>query len=108
MHSSGNRLHTVPDVAHQAVGSIPDVRGCRADGVVEVILVDRAGVVPTESLVVVAVLGLELLQAVTVLGALSAITDHLEDGAGGVVGVELGTVVGLHETRVADAVVGLI
>lgn len=94
-------------MAHQAVGSIADVRGSGTDGVVEIGLVDRAGVVGTEGLVVVAVLGLELLQAVAVLGALGAVADHLEDAAGGVVGVELGAVVGLHQARVADAVVGL-
>lgn len=94
-------------MTHQAVGRIPDIRARGANGVVEVPLVDRPRVVPTERLVVVAVLLLELLQAITVLGALGAVADHLEDAAGGVFGVELGTVVRLHEARVADSIVGL-
>lgn len=95
-------------MAHQAVGRISDIRARGPDRVVEVPLVDRARVVRTERLVVVAVLLLELLQAVTVLGALGAVADHLEDAAGGVVGVELGAVVRLHEARVADSVVCLV
>lgn len=95
-------------MAHEAVGRIPDIRARGADGVVKVALVDRPRVVRTECLVVVAVLLLELLQAITVLGALGAVTDHLEDAAGGVVGVELGAVVRLHEARVADSIVGLV
>lgn len=95
-------------MAHQAVGSIANIRGRRADRVVEVPLVDRARVVRTEGLVPVAVLLLELLQSVTILGSLGAVADHLENTAGGVLGVELGAIVGLHEARVADSVVGLI
>lgn len=94
-------------MAHQAVGRVPDIRARGADGVVEVPLVDRPRVIRTERLVVVAVLLLELLQAIAVLGALGAVADHLKDAAGGVVGVELGAVVRLHEARVADSVVGL-
>lgn len=94
-------------MAHQAVGRIADIRGRRPHGVVEVLLVDRARVVATEGLVVVSVLRLELLQAIAVLGALGAVADHLEDATGGVLGVELGAVVGLHQARVADSVVGL-
>lgn len=95
-------------MAHQPIGSVPDIQGRCAHGVVQVPLVHRARVVRPERLVVVSILRMELLQPGPVLGALSAVSDHLEDRGRRVVGVPLGAVVGLHEAWVADAVVGLL
>jgi len=47
-------------------------------------------------------------QAVASRSALSTILDHVPDGLVGMLGVELGTVVGLHDTRVRNAVVCLL
>ena len=93
-------------MAHEPVGDGLDISSGGADGVVEVGLVHGSGVVPAEGLVVVVVAGVELLEAVAGRGALGAVADHLEDAALGVAVVEGDTGVGLHDARVADAVVG--
>lgn len=53
-----------------------------------------------------AVVVIEILhEAVAFGGALGAVLDHVVDGLVGVLGVEVGAVVGLHKTWVGDAVV---
>lgn len=95
-----------PLVTHQPVGSLLHIIRRRAHGIVQVGLVHAAGVIPTEGLVVVPILGMQLLQPISILGALGAIADHLQDTSLGIGRVEGDAVVRLHDARVADAVVG--
>ena len=99
-------LHTSPLVSHEPVGNRLHIRPRRANRIIEIVLVHAAGIVAAEGLVVVVIAGIELLEAVAGLGALGAVADHLEDAAAGVGRVEGDAGVGLHDARVADAVVG--
>lgn len=92
-------------MSHEPVCDGLDISAGGANGVVEIILVHGPGVVAAESLVVVVVPGVELLQAVSGRSTLGAVADHLEDAALGVARVERDTGVGLHDAGVADAVV---
>lgn len=104
--------------ASETVGNIGRVATGSSEGVVEVVVVDRAavvhasrGIVVTSTIVVGGSPGLvkSLAKTITVGGSGSAVADHLDDlvvGARVDTGAVTGAVVGLHETRVADTVVG--
>lgn len=94
-------------MTHQAVRSVSDIRSCGTLGIVEIVLVDGSRIVRTECLVVIAVLLVKLLQARTVFGAFGTVSDHLEDTAGRVLGIERDAVVTLHQARVVDSIVSL-
>ena len=93
-------------MSHKPVGNRLNVSAGSANGVVEIVLVHGPGVVAAERFVVVVVPGVQLLEAVSGRGPLGPIADHLEDAALGVARVESDAGVGLHDARVADAVVG--
>lgn len=92
-------------MSHEPVGNRLDISASGANGVVEIILVHRSRVVAAESLVVVVVPCVQLLQAITGRSTLGTVADHLENAALGVAWVESDTGVGLHDARVTDAVV---
>ena len=92
-------------MSHESVGNSLNISTGSANWVVEIILVHRARVVSAESLVVVAVPSIKLLQAVPRRGTLGTVANHLDDAAVGIVRVESDTSVGLHDARVTDAVV---
>lgn len=92
-------------MSHEPVGNRLDISASGANRVVEIILVYGARVVAAESLVVVVVPSVQLLQAITGRSTLGTIADHLENAALGVARVESDTGVGLHDARVADTVV---
>ena len=106
MKIPSSSLHTSPLVSHEPVGNRLDISTSSADGIVEIVLVHGPGVVAAERLVVVVVPGVELLEAVPGRGTLGAVADHLEDAAFRIARVEGDAGVGLHDARVADAVVG--
>lgn len=119
-----NSLHLQPALsggkgpASETVGNIGAVASSAAKTVVEVVVVNRAAVVHARSSKVVSLrtsasstssLSKSLLKTVTVLSTGSAVTNHLEDrvpGAGVDASARARAVVRLHETRVADTVVG--
>ncbi len=92
-------------MTHEPVGNRLNISTGSTNRVVEIVLVHRPRVVSTEGLVVVVVSSIQLLQAISGGGSLSAITDHLENAALGVAGVESDASVRLHDTRIADTVV---
>ena len=92
-------------MSHEPVGNRLNISTGSANRVVEIILVHGARVIPAESLIVVAVSLIQLLQAVPGRSALGAVANHLEDAALGIVRVEGDAGVGLHDARVPDAVV---
>ena len=93
-------------MTHEPVRNRLDISTRGAHRVVEVSLIHRPRVVAAESLIVVAVLGIQLLQSIARRRTLRTITDHLKDATLRVARVERDTGVGLHDARVPDAVVG--
>ena len=93
--------------AGETVGEIGDVTGSRACGFAQVATErNDTAVVASGGGVGVAVVDEVLHEAVAGCGALRAVLHHVVDGLVGVVGVEFGTSVRLHETGVGDAAVG--
>ena len=93
-------------MTHEPVRNRLNISTSSANRVIEIFLVHRPRVIAAESLVVVVILSIQLLQTIPRLGALGAVANHLENAALGVVGVESDAGVGLHDTRVTDTVVG--
>jgi hypothetical protein len=89
----------IRDVAHIATG-----RACRSTQIAIHGL--DAAVVASGGGVSVRVVVQVVYQAVTVAGALDAVLDHVPDRLVGVVGVELDTLVGLHDAWVVHAAGG--
>ena len=94
-------------MAHEPVSNRLNISTRGAHRVIEISLVHRPRVVSAESLIVIAVLGVQLLQSVPRRSTLRTIPDHLKDASLRVSGIECDTGVGLHDARVSDAVVGL-
>ena len=105
------------DPASEAVGHVGSVTRGRSEALIEVVIVDGSAVVLASSRVGsastrpdrAACLGEDLLEASAMSSSGSAVADHEEDlvkGAGADLEAAALTVVGLHETRVDDAVVG--
>jgi len=93
--------------ASQTVGEIGDIASCRACSFAQVATQrDNAAVVASGGGVGVAVVDEVLHEAVAGCGSLCAVLHHVVNGLVGVVGVEFGTSVRLHETGVGDAAVG--
>ena len=92
-------------MSHEPIGNRLNISTGSANWVVEIILVHRARVVSAESLVVVAVPSIQLLQAVPGRSTLGTVADHLENAAMRIARVESDTSVGLHDARVTDTVV---
>ena len=97
--------HTSPLVTHEPVRNRLDISTRGANRVVEVSLIYGPRVVAAESFIVIAVLGVQLLQSVPGRRTLRTIADHLKDATLRVAGIERDTGVGLHDARVPDAVV---
>ena len=93
-------------MTHEPVGNGLNIGSRSTNGVVEIVLVHRPRVVAAESLVVVVVPRIQLLQAISGRGTFGTVANHLENAALGVARVECDTSVGLHDTRVSDTVVG--
>ena len=93
-------------MTHEPIGNRLNIGSGSTNRVIEIILVHRSRVISAESLIVVVVPGIKLLQAVSGGGSLSAIPDHLENATLGVTGVESNTSVGLHDARISNTVVG--
>lgn len=91
-------------MTHKPISNRLNIGSSSTDRIIEIILVHRSRVVSAESLIVVVVPSIQLLQAIPGGGSLSAITDHLENAALRVAGVESDTSVGLHDARVSDAI----
>lgn len=93
--------------AGQTVGEIGDITGGRACGFAQVATQrNDTAVVASGGGVGVAVVDEVLHEAVAGCGSLCAVLHHVVDGLVGVVGVEFGTSVRLHETGVGNATVG--
>ena len=92
-------------MSHEPVGNRLNISTGSANWVVEIVLVHRARVVSAESLVVVAVPSIQLLQAVPGRSTFGTVANHLEDAAMRIARVESDTSVGLHDARVTDTVV---
>lgn len=92
-------------MSHEPVGNRLDISTGSANWVVEIILVHGARVISAESLIVVAVSSIQLLQAIPGRSALGTVANHLENAALGIIRVESDTSVGLHDARVTDTVV---
>ena len=93
-------------MAHEPVSNRLNINTRGANRVIEIALIHRPRVVAAESLVVVAVLGVQLLQPIPRRRTLRTVADHLKDATLRVAGIERDTGVGLHDARVADAIVG--
>lgn len=93
-------------MTHEPIGNRLNIASGSTNRVVEIILVYRSRVISAESLIVVMVPSIKLLQAVSGGGSLSAIPDHLENATSWVAGVESDTSVGLHDARISNTVVG--
>lgn len=93
--------------AGQAVGKIGNIAGCRACGLTQVATqrYDTA-VVTSRGAVGIAIVDEVLHEAVTGCSSLCAVLHHVVDGLVGVMRVEFGTSVRLHEAGVGDATVG--
>ena len=98
--------HTSPLVPHEPVSDRLDIGTRGANWIIEIALIHRPRVVAAESLIVVAVPGVQLLQSVPRRRTLRTIADHLKNATLRVARVERDTGVGLHDARVTDAVVG--
>lgn len=99
-------LHTSPLVTHEPVGNGLNISTSSTNRVIEIVLVHGPRIVSAESLVVVVVSSIQLLQTISGRCSFSTITNHLENAALRVAGIESDTSVGLHDARVADTVVG--
>ena len=103
IHQSSS--HTGPLVPHEPVRNRLNISTRGAYRVVEISLIHRPRVVAAESLIVIAVLGVQLLQSVPRRSPLRTIADHLKDATLRVARIERDTGVGLHDAWVADAIV---
>ena len=90
---------------HEPVSNRLNISTRGADRVIEISLIHRPRVVSAESLIVVAVLGIQLLQSISRRSALRTVADHLKDAALRIARIERDTGVGLHDARVPDAIV---
>ncbi len=92
-------------MSHESVSNRLNISTGSADWIIEIVLVHGSRVVAAESLVVVVVPSIQLLQAISGRSTLGTIANHLENAALGVARVESDTGVRLHNARVAHAVV---
>lgn len=93
-------------MTHEPVSNRLNISTRGAHRVIEIGLIHRPRIVAAESLIVVAVPGVQLLQSIPRRRALRTVADHLKDATLRVAGIERDAGVGLHDARVADAVVG--
>ena len=92
---------------HQAISNIATIARRTAHSIRQIRRIHTAGVIrPDGPPNIAARLGQKLDEAVARARALNPILDHLQDAALGIGRVEGDAVVGLHDARVDDAVVG--